>query len=103
MIMLLSPIENILSHLREKLTVVTRTSILLISKTRASELSRLWLIHPGEISHEGPKWDAKTKATIVREGLKGKPVIAICQDYNISRAQYYQSRNQLFFECAKHV
>lgn len=52
---------------------------------------------------KGRKWDAKTKATIVREGLKGKPVIAICQDYNISRAQYYQSRNQLFFECAKHV
>jgi len=25
------------------------------------------------------KWDSKTKATIVLEGLKGKPVITICQ------------------------
>jgi hypothetical protein len=26
------------------------------------------------------KWDAKTKAIIVLEGLKGKPVGAICED-----------------------
>jgi len=36
------------------------------------------------------KWDAKTKATIVLEGLKGKPVATICQDYQISQTQYYQ-------------
>ena len=28
---------------------------------------------------ERRKWDATTEATIVREGLKGKPVGAICQ------------------------
>jgi hypothetical protein len=33
------------------------------------------------------KWDAKTKATSVREGLKGKPVVTMCQDYQISQAQ----------------
>ena len=33
------------------------------------------------------KWDAKTKATIVLEGLKGKPVTAICSEYRISQAQ----------------
>ena len=32
------------------------------------------------------KWDAKTKAAIVLEGLKGKPVASICQDYQISQA-----------------
>ncbi|MER3424758.1 MAG: transposase [Nitrospiraceae bacterium] len=40
------------------------------------------------------KWDAKTKAIIVLEGLKGKPMTAICQDYHISQAQYYQWRDQ---------
>ncbi len=38
------------------------------------------------------KWDAKTKATIVLEGLKGKSAATICQDYQISQAQYYQWR-----------
>ncbi len=33
------------------------------------------------------KWDAKTKATIVLEGLKGQPVATICQDHQISQAQ----------------
>lgn len=33
------------------------------------------------------KWDAKTKAIIVLEGLKGKPVVTICQDHQISQAQ----------------
>ncbi|MFN3681429.1 MAG: hypothetical protein ACK4VP_05220 [Nitrospira sp.] len=36
------------------------------------------------------KWDAQTKATIMLEGLKGKPVTAICQDYQISQASYDQ-------------
>jgi len=43
------------------------------------------------------KWDAKPKAIIVLEGLKGKPVTAICQDYHISHAQYLDEfvHNQL--------
>jgi transposase-like protein len=40
------------------------------------------------------KWDAKTKAIIVLEGLKGKPVAMSCQDYQISQAQYDQWRDQ---------
>ena len=28
------------------------------------------------------KWDSKTKATIVLEGLKGKAVIIICQEHH---------------------
>ena len=47
------------------------------------------------------KWDAKTKATIVLEGLKGKPVTAICQDYHISQAQYYQWRDQFLSNAPK--
>lgn len=47
------------------------------------------------------KWDAKTKATIVIEGLNGKPVGAICQDYQISQAQYYQWRDQFLANAPK--
>jgi transposase-like protein len=47
------------------------------------------------------KWDAKTKATIVLEGLKGKPVATICQDHQISQAQYYQWRDQLLTHAPK--
>ena len=40
------------------------------------------------------KWDSKTKAMIVLEGLKGKQVSEICIEYQISQAQYYQWRDQ---------
>ena len=38
--------------------------------------------------------DTRTKATVVLEGLKGKPVAAICQESQISQAQYSQCRDQ---------
>jgi transposase-like protein len=38
--------------------------------------------------------DAKTKALIVIEGLKGKPVAEICTEHQISQSQYYQWRDQ---------
>jgi len=40
------------------------------------------------------KWDAKVKAMIVLEGLKGKPVAEICIEHQLSQAQYYQWRDQ---------
>ena len=40
------------------------------------------------------KWDPKTKAMIVMQGLKGKPVAEICIEHQISQAQYYQWRDQ---------
>ena len=40
------------------------------------------------------KWDAQTKATIVLQGLKGRPVADICTENQISQAQYYQWRDQ---------
>lgn len=40
------------------------------------------------------KWDPKTKAMIVVEGLKGKQVADICIEHQISQAQYYQWRDQ---------
>jgi transposase-like protein len=40
------------------------------------------------------KWDAKTKAMIVLEGLKGQPVAEIGTEHQISQAQYDQWRDQ---------
>lgn len=40
------------------------------------------------------KWDAKTKAMIVMQGLKGTPLADICTEHEISQAQYYQWRDQ---------
>lgn len=40
------------------------------------------------------KWDSKTKAKIVLEGLRGKPVAQICNEHQIFQSQYYQWRDQ---------
>jgi transposase-like protein len=47
------------------------------------------------------KWDAKTKAMIVIEGLKGKPVAEICNEHQISQSLYYQWRDQFLANAAK--
>ena len=47
------------------------------------------------------KWDAKTKATIVLEGLKGKPVAELCTEHQISQAQYYQWHYQSLAHASK--
>lgn len=40
------------------------------------------------------QWDPKTKAMIVLQGLRGKPVNELCAEHQISQAQYYQWRDQ---------
>lgn len=42
------------------------------------------------------KWDSKTKAKIVLEGVKGRKVAEICNDYQVSQSQYYVWREQFF-------
>jgi len=46
-------------------------------------------------------WESKTKALIVLQGLKGKPVSEICTEHQISQAQYYQWRDQFLSNSAK--
>jgi transposase-like protein len=46
------------------------------------------------------KWDAKTKAMIVLQGLKGKPVAEICCEHQLSQAQYDQWRDQFLSHTA---
>jgi transposase-like protein len=53
-----------------------------------------WLEREGETAMSRRKWDAKTKAMIMLQGLKGKPVADICTEHQISQAQYYQWRDQ---------
>jgi transposase len=40
------------------------------------------------------KWDSKTKAKVVLDGLKGKPIAQICNEHQISQSLYYQWRDQ---------
>jgi len=40
------------------------------------------------------RWDSKTKAMIVIQGLKGKPMAEICLEHQISQTQYYRWRDQ---------
>jgi transposase-like protein len=47
------------------------------------------------------KWDAKTKAMIVMEGLKGKPVAELCTEHQISQSLCYQWRDQFLAHAAK--
>jgi hypothetical protein len=46
-------------------------------------------------------WDAKTKAMIVLEGLKGNPVAEICTAHQLSHAQDDQWRDQFLAHAAK--
>ena len=47
------------------------------------------------------KWDSKTKALIVLQGLKGKPMAELCTEHQISQAQYYQWRDQFLSNASK--
>jgi transposase-like protein len=47
------------------------------------------------------KWGAKTKAMIIIEGLKGKPIAELCTEHQICQAQYYQWRDQFLAHASK--
>lgn len=47
------------------------------------------------------QWDSKTKAMIVIQGLKGKPLAELCNEHQISQAQYYQWRDQFLSNAPK--
>jgi len=36
------------------------------------------------------KWDAETKTKIVIQGLQGRPVAELCNEYQSSQSLYYQ-------------
>lgn len=47
------------------------------------------------------QWDSKTKAMIVIQGLKGKSIAELCNEHQISQAQYYQWRDQFLSNAPK--
>jgi transposase-like protein len=47
------------------------------------------------------KWDSKTKARIVLEGLSGRSVSELCSEYEISQNQYYLWRDKFLQESHK--
>ena len=47
------------------------------------------------------KWDARTKALIVLQGLKGTPVSTLCTEHQLSQAQYYEWRDQFLANASK--
>ena len=47
------------------------------------------------------KWDSKTKFTIVLEGIKGRAISEICNEYQISQAQYYKWKDQFLSQGQK--
>ena len=47
------------------------------------------------------KWDSKTKAGIVLEGLSGRSVSELCSEYEISQNQYYLWRDKFLQDSHK--
>ena len=47
------------------------------------------------------RWDSKTKTKIVLEGLSGRPVSEICNEYGIHQNQFYIWRDKLLSEAHK--
>lgn len=41
------------------------------------------------------KWDPETKAHIVLEGLSGRPIIELCNEFGLCPSQYYRWRDIL--------
>ena len=44
------------------------------------------------------RWDSKTKTKIVLNGLSGRPVSEICNEYGIHQNQYYGWRDKFLSE-----
>jgi len=50
---------------------------------------------------ERRKWDSKTKALIVIQGLKGRSLSELCNEHQISQAQYYKWKDQFLSHASK--
>jgi len=46
------------------------------------------------------KWDPKTKAMLIMEGLKGRPAAEICTEHQSSQSLYYQGWDQFLAHAA---
>jgi transposase-like protein len=46
-------------------------------------------------------WDAETKTKIVIQGLQGRPVAELCNEYQMSQSLYYQWRDQFLAKASR--
>ncbi len=49
----------------------------------------------------GRKWTSEEKAKIVLQGLKGRPLAELCNEYQIHQQQYYRWRDQFLENASK--
>lgn len=47
------------------------------------------------------KWDSRSKAQLVIQGLQGKTVGELCNEHQISQTQYYKWRDQFLTNAGK--
>jgi len=47
------------------------------------------------------RWDSKTKTKIVLEGLSGRPISEICNEYGIHQNQFYIWRDKFLSDAYK--
>jgi transposase-like protein len=59
------------------------------------------VVWSGEDSHEATQVEARAKAVIVLEGLKGRPIGGLCAQHEIGQTQYYQWRDLFLANAAK--
>jgi hypothetical protein len=64
-------------------------------------LIKMWGFRTESTVMRRRKLDTKTKAMIVIEGLKGKPVAALCAEHQISQTPYDQWRDQFLAHAPK--
>ena len=50
---------------------------------------------------KGRTWTSEEKAKIVLQGLKGRSVAEICNEYQIHQAQYYKWRDKFLSDAPK--
>ena len=50
---------------------------------------------------KGRNWTAEEKAKIVLQGLKGRPVAEICNEFRIHQTQYYKWRDKFLENAPK--
>ena len=79
---------------------IVRSAILLPMKTEGLGTEILWLTERRSAMHRR-KWDAETKTKIVIQGLQGRPVAELCNEYQISQSLYYQWRDQVLANASK--
>jgi len=50
---------------------------------------------------KGRAWTSEEKAKIVLQGLRGRPVAELCNEYQIHQTQYYKWRDKFLENAAK--